>query len=111
MAKIITTTNNIDNATITEYMGLVSANIVIGANMFSDFAASFTDIFGGQSSSYQNKLDELYEKVIIKIQQNAVAQDADAIVGIKIDFDEIAGKGKSMFMITAVGTAVKFRYN
>ncbi len=111
MIKIITTTNSIDNATITDYQGLVSANIVIGANFFADFAASITDVFGGQSSSYQSKLDELYDKVIVKIKQKAAYLNADAIVGFKIDFDEISGKGKSMFMVTAIGTAVKFEYN
>ena len=46
---IITTTDTIEGATIVKYIELVSANIVIGANVFSDFAASFTDFFGGYS--------------------------------------------------------------
>lgn len=111
MIQIITTTDNIDNATIIEYKGLVSANIVIGANFFSDLAASLTDVFGGESSSYQNKLDELYDKVIDKIKQKASSLNANAIVGFKIDFDEISGKGKSMFMVTAIGTAIEFEYD
>lgn len=36
---------------------------------------------------------------------------ADAIVGFSIDFDEITGKGKQMFMATATGTAVKLGQN
>ncbi len=108
MIKIITTTNNIDNAVITQYLGLVSSNIVVGTNFFSDFAASIKDIIGGQSSSYQRNLDEMYEKAISAIQQKALDLKADAIVGVKLDVSEISGNGKSMFMVTAVGTAVKF---
>ena len=48
---IITTTNNIDGAEITSYIRLVSTNVVIGTNFFSDFAASFTDFFGGRSNT------------------------------------------------------------
>lgn len=52
---IITTTDTIEGATIVKYIELVSANIVIGANVFSDFAASFTDFFGGYSNTYQTR--------------------------------------------------------
>ena len=52
---LVTTTPILDGIKITDYLGVVNANIVIGANFFSDFAASLTDFFGGRSGSYQNK--------------------------------------------------------
>ena len=36
-----------------------------------------------------------------------MAIGCNAIIGFKIDFDEISGKGVSMFMVNAVGTACK----
>ncbi|MFI3295011.1 MAG: YbjQ family protein [Rikenellaceae bacterium] len=108
MIKIITTTGSIDNATITQYLGVVSSNIVIGTNMFSDFSASIRDIIGGQSKSYQKNLDQMYEKAMEDLKQKAEALQANAIVGLKVDVGEISGDKKSMFMVTAIGTAVKY---
>ena len=104
---IITSTNDIKNYNITNYIGLINANIVIGANFFSDLFASFTDVLGGYSESYQNTLDNIYNKVLNELKQKAVQCGANALIGVHFDFDEISGKGKSMFMVTAYGTAVK----
>ncbi|MFR9649783.1 MAG: YbjQ family protein [Rikenellaceae bacterium] len=108
MVKIITTTGNIEGAAITKYLGLVSSNIVIGTNIFSDFKASIKDIIGGQSKSYQKNLDELCQRAINEVAQKATALNANAVVGLKVDVSEISGNKKSMFMVTAIGTAVHF---
>jgi uncharacterized protein YbjQ (UPF0145 family) len=73
--------------------------------LFSDIAASFTDIFGGNSETYQNKMDLMYKSAKDSLMKKAVARGANAIVGFKIDFDEISGKGKGMLMLSATGTA------
>ena len=78
---IITTTNNIENYSIKQYLGVVNANIVIGANLFSDFAASLTDIFGGRSNTYQNKLNTIYTEVMAELKAKAKSFQADAIGG------------------------------
>ena len=104
---IITTTSNVEGAHIDEYLQLVSANVVIGTNIFSDWFASVTDVFGGKSRTYQRKLDDLCEEALQRIQKRAEKLGADAVVGLKMDFGEVSGKDKSMFMVSAVGTAVK----
>ncbi len=108
---IITTTNSIENTTIEKYLGVVTSNLVIGTNFFSDFIASFSDFFGGLSGTYQSKLDELYEMAKSTISRKAQLLGANCILGFKIDFDEVSGKGKSMFMVSVSGTAVKIRFN
>ena len=90
-----------------EYLDLISVNVVIGTNFFSDWMASVTDIFGGKSSTYQRKLDDVYEVAFKKIEKRAEKLGADAVVGLKMDFGEVSGKEKSMFMVSAIGTAVK----
>lgn len=102
---IITTTPTFEGMPIKEYKGIINTNIVIGTNLFSDFAASFTDVFGGNSGSYQNKMNSMYEAAKKQMQEKAIHLGANAIVGYNIDFDEISGKGKSMFMLSATGTA------
>jgi len=106
---LITTTNSIDNQEIERYIEIISTNVVIGTNFFSDFGASLTDLFGGFSGTYQNKLQEIYNIAIENLKKKAKRIGANAIIGLKIDFDEISGKGKSMFMISALGTAVYTR--
>lgn len=106
---IITTTNSIENTEIEKYLELISTNVVVGTNMFSDIGASLTDIFGGFSHSYQDKLQEIHIRAIENLKQKAVNIGANAILGLKIDFDEISGKGKTMFMISALGTAVRIK--
>ena len=104
---IITTTNFIENAKIEQYLGIVTANCVVGTNVISDLAASFTDFFGGMSNTYQRKLQVLYDAAMATLKEDARKKGANAIVGLGIDFDEISGKGKSMFMVSVVGTAVR----
>ena len=106
MSVLIVNTNNISHYTIKEYKGLVSANQVVGANFFADLFASITDFVGGNSGAYRESLDTLYRDVTKQLNEKAKRMGANAIVGFRIDFDEISGKGKSMFMVTGVGTAV-----
>jgi uncharacterized protein YbjQ (UPF0145 family) len=102
---LITTTPTFEGRQIKAYLGVLNTNIVIGTNLFSDFAASFTDVFGGSSGTYQRKMDMMYDNAQNELVKKAKRIGANAIVGFRIDFDEISGKGKSMFMISATGTA------
>src|SRR5690606_33633612 len=100
------TTPSVDGLKIKRYLKPVSAHIVAGTNLFSDFLGSLTDVFGGRSQSYQKQLTALYTEAIERIKYAAYEIGANCILGLSIDMDEISGKGKSMFMLTAVGTAV-----
>lgn len=106
----ITTTNQIENASIDKYLGIITTNIVVGTNLFSDFAASFTDFFGGNSGTYQRKLQLIYRDAVNDLSAKALIAGANCILGLHIDFDEISGKNKSMFMVSLIGTAVKINY-
>ena len=107
---IISTTNTIEGAEIQKYIDIVFSNVVIGTNIISDIGASFTDFFGGTSGIYKGKLEKMRELAISEIKEKARNLGANAIIGMKIDFDEISGKGKSMFMISLSGTAVKVNF-
>ena len=104
---IVTTTNSIEGCRIVDYVDVVSTNIVNGTGLFSDWKASFTDIFGGSSATYQNKLRKIYDKAIAELTIEARKRGANAIVGLKVDYGEVSGKGMQMFMVSAIGTAVR----
>ena len=103
---LVTTTNNFEDIPIEKYLNVVSANVVVGTHFFSDFGAALTDLFGGFSSTYQSKLNIIYNEVMEALKKKALNVGGNAIIGLNIDFDEISGKGKSMFMVSAYGTAV-----
>ena len=89
MRFIITTSPIIDNRTITEYLGPIVSNEVLGVNVISDSIASFSDFFGGTSGTYRNKLEELKKSVLDDLKNQALDMSADAIVGVNIAFNEI----------------------
>ena len=103
---LVVTTSSVDGLKVKRYLKPVSAHIVAGTNLFSDFLGGLTDVFGGRSHTYQKQLTSLYNEAIERIKYAAYEIGANCIVGLNIDMDEISGKGKSMFMLTAVGTAV-----
>jgi uncharacterized protein YbjQ (UPF0145 family) len=103
---LVITTSPAVEVKIKQYLKPISAHIVAGTNLFNDFFASFSDVFGGRSESYQKQLTSLYNEAIERLKFTAYEMGANCIIGLHIDLDEISGKGKSMFMITAIGTAV-----
>lgn len=111
MRVIVTATETIQGATIERYIDTICANVVLGSNAFADIGASFTDLFGGRSGIYEGKLALIYEKAKKSLIQRAQTIGANAIVGFKVDFDEISAQGKSMFMVAASGTACKVIYS
>ena len=103
---LVITTSSADGIKVKRYLKPISAHIVAGTNLFSDFLGGLTDVFGGRSQTYQKQLTSLYNEAIERIKIAAYEVGANCIIGLSIDMDEISGKGKSMFMLTAIGTAV-----
>ena len=104
---IVSTTSTLDGWAIDGYLDVVSARVVAGTNVFSDIAASFSDVFGGRSSSYQKQLADINEQVLSDLQAQATRVGADALIGVKVDHDEISGGNRQLLMVTATGTAVR----
>ncbi|WP_433903578.1 YbjQ family protein [Sphingobacterium puteale] len=104
---IVTTTNSIEGREISRYNDPIAANVVIGTNIFIDIGASYVDFFGGRSTSYEKKMQEMYKRVTETLKQRAQAIRADAIIGLSVDIDEISGRGSQMFIIHSLGVRKK----
>lgn len=104
MALIITTTNTIEGKQITDYLGIVNGEAIMGANVVRDIFASITDIVGGRSGAYEQKLKQAREIAIQEMQQFASQLGANAVVGIDIDYEVVR---EGMLMVTVSGTAVR----
>jgi len=64
---LVTTTSSIEGMKIIRHLQPISAHIVLGTNLFSDFLGGLTDVFGGKSRSYQKRLNLIYEDAIKEI--------------------------------------------
>lgn len=103
-----TTTSTLDNREVTEYLGIVSGEAIIGANLFKDLFASIRDVVGGRSGSYERVLREAKGNALEDMNSEAEKLGADAIIGIDLDYETV-GKAGGMLMVTASGTAVKLK--
>ena len=104
---LVSTTPELQGIDIAEYHGAISAHVVAGTNIFSDIAASWRDVFGGQSKSYKKQLEQINTNMIDELKDEASKRGANALVGLRIDHDQISGQNKGMFMVTASATAVR----
>ncbi len=102
---LITTTHTIEGKKIIKYIGLVTGETIIGANIFKDLFAGIRDIIGGRSGSYERVLREAKNTAVNEMQQYAMAMGANAVIGVDLDYETV-GKGGSMLMVVATGTAV-----
>ncbi len=103
---IITTTNDIQDRKITAYLGIVSGEVIVGANIFKDLFAGVRDIVGGRAGAYERTLDKARVEALEDIKAAGQKVGADAIVGITFDYESI-GSTSTMLMVTIIGTAVK----
>jgi uncharacterized protein YbjQ (UPF0145 family) len=103
---ILTTTPTVEGRPVRTYLGIVTGEVIVGANIFSDIFASVRDIVGGRSGAYENALRDAREQALAELQAEAADVGADAVVSIDLDY-EVLGKTGSMLMVSASGTAVK----
>ncbi|CAJ1002416.1 MULTISPECIES: YbjQ family protein [Bacillales] len=103
---LISTTNTLQGKEVVEYLGIVSGEVIMGANVVRDFLAGITDIIGGRSGAYENKLAEGRELAIQEMKEKARALGANAVIGVDLDFETLR---EGMMMVIATGTAVRVK--
>ena len=107
---LITTTPTIEGKTITSYLGLVSGEAILGANIFKDFFAGIRDIVGGRSAAYEQELRKAKAIAIDEMKEQATRLGANAVLGVDLDYETIGiGSGGNMLMVSASGTAVIYK--
>jgi uncharacterized protein YbjQ (UPF0145 family) len=105
---ILTTTSTIQGLEVYEYLGVVTGEAILGANIFRDLFAGIRDIVGGRAGSYEKELRRARDIAMQEMQDQARRLGANAVVGIDIDYETInIQDGGSMMMVTASGTAMR----
>ena len=101
---ILTTTSVVEGRPVSRYIGVVTGEAIIGANIFRDIFASVRDIVGGRSATYERALSEARETALAEMQSRAQEQGANAVIGIDVDY-EVLGQANGMLMVAVSGTA------
>jgi len=102
---IVTTTHTIEGRPVQQYLGVVTGEVIVGANMFRDLFASIRDIVGGRSGSYEDVLARARMQALEEMKQFAAGMGGNAVVGVDLDY-EVLGANGSMLMVSCTGTAV-----
>jgi uncharacterized protein YbjQ (UPF0145 family) len=106
---LVLTTPNIEGKRITEYLGLVTGEAILGANIFKDMFAGIRDIVGGRSAAYEQELRRAKQMAIREMIEEATARGGNAVIAVDLDYETISmGSGGGMLMVSASGTAVKY---
>ena len=105
---LVVSTPSIEGQRIEEYLGLVSGEAILGANIFRDLFAGIRDIVGGRSAAYEEELRKAKQIAIREMVEEATARGGNAVVAVDLDYESISlGGGGGMLMVSASGTAVK----
>lgn len=104
---IITTTNVVQGQTVDAYLGVVTGETILGANIMKDLFAGIRDIVGGRSAAYEKELRKAREIAMQEMAADAEDLGANAVIGVDLDYETVAGG--NMLMVTVSGTAVRLR--
>ena len=100
----VTTTDGIEGETVTDYLGVISGEAIIGANVISDIGAGIRNVVGGRSGSYEKKIESGRREAVKDLKAEAEELGADAVVGASFDYEEMA---EGMLWVNLSGTAVR----
>ncbi len=102
---ILTTTPSVEGKHVVSYLGVVTGEVIVGANILRDLFAGIRDIVGGRTGSYEEVLRSAKDSALEELRANARMMGANAVIGIDLDYETVGSNG-SMLMVTASGTAV-----
>jgi uncharacterized protein YbjQ (UPF0145 family) len=102
---LLSTTSVIEGRPVTRYLGIVTGEAIIGANVFRDLFAAVRDVVGGRSATYERGLGQARELAMTEMQQRATELGANGVIGVDIDY-EVLGQNNGMLMVSVSGTAV-----
>jgi len=104
---LVITAHTLQGREIVQYLGLVTGEAILGANIFKDFFAGIRDIVGGRSAAYEEELRKAKEIAVQEMVEQAQALGGNAVIAVDLDYESMSvSHGGGMLMVTASGTAV-----
>jgi len=107
---MIITTGFIPHEDIAQYYGIVSGSVVSGIGVGRDWIASIKDFTGGRVGGYEQAMEEVKDKAISIMQQDAQKRGADAVMMVRMNFEVFSPSEKGTVVgVIVYGTAVRLK--
>src|SRR3712207_4577790 len=90
---VVTTTPTVDGRPIARYLGIVSGEAILGANIVKDVFAGIRDIVGGRSGAYEEELRQAKAIALQDMTAHAADLGANAVVGVDLDYENLGTQG------------------
>ncbi len=100
---LLTNLEIVPDKQIVKHLGLVQGSTVRSKHVGRDIMAGFKNIFGGELSGYTELLQESRDEAVERMQEQAQAIGANAILNIRFSTSSITAGASELF---AYGTAV-----
>ena len=105
---ILSSTNTLENKKILRYHGLVTGESLIGSNVYKDLFSGVRDVVGGRTSKYEEEIQKAREIALSSMKEKAAEKGANAIIGLKISYNNLGGTMGNTILVTAYGTAISY---
>jgi len=104
---LLTTTATLDRHPIRSYLGMVSGQAVVGAELYNTMFGVVRDISSGRSAAYEAQLNRAKHIAIEDMLDQARMLGADGVIGVDLNYATLPGADGTMLMVSASGTAVQ----
>jgi uncharacterized protein YbjQ (UPF0145 family) len=104
MQMMVSNTETIPGAKITQHIGIVTGSTVRAKHIGKDILAGFKNIVGGEIKAYTELLNEARNEALQRMLTAASAMGANAVVNVRFATSSVSGGAAELF---AYGTAVK----
>lgn len=105
---LISSTNTLEDRKITDYLGLVTGESLLGSNVYKDLFSGVRDVVGGRTSTYEEELSNARGVALESMTEKAEEMGANAIIGMKLSYNNLGGTMGNTILVTAYGTAIKY---
>src|SRR3546814_13760644 len=103
---IVTTTTAVEGHPVQQYLGVVTGEVIVGANIFKDLFAGIRDIVGGRAGSYESTLRDARCTAFEELEAEAARLGANAVLTVAIDH-EVIGKEGPILRVPVSGRALR----
>jgi uncharacterized protein YbjQ (UPF0145 family) len=105
--NIFLTTETSHDLAVEKRLEIISSEVVVGMNIFKDLFAGVRNITGGRSDTIQKALKDIRVQALDELKREAFNVEADAVIGVSLNYQEIGATGSTMLILVATGTAIK----
>lgn len=106
--KVFITTETVcEGLEIVQRKGIVTAQCAFGVWFLKDFLVGASNVLGGRIETAEKAFADSRDKVLEEIEAEAGKLGANAVIGLSINFKDIAAGGSTMMLVVATGTAVE----